>query len=191
MNNTLFYWTGEQLVTLEGHSGYVNSVIWSPDGSKVVSGSEDKTIRIWHAASGTLTTTLRGHSTEVRSVAWSPDGSKVVSGSMDKTIRIWDGISGTLTTTLQGHSSGVTSVAWSPDGSQVVSGSWDNTIRIWDAFSSTLTITLQGNYGWSLMGITDVITKWSRWPYFFTSVSASACFRSLSAFSSDFEWGIL
>jgi WD40 repeat protein len=76
---------------LEGHSDYVWSVAFSYDGSRVVSGSSDKTIRIWDVETGkTVMGPLEGHSEAILSVAFSNDGSRVVSGSSDKTIRIWD-----------------------------------------------------------------------------------------------------
>jgi WD40 repeat protein len=132
---------------LEGHTNGVSSVAYSPDGSKVVSGSDDRTVRIWDAVSGECVVgPLEGHTKIVTSVAYSPDGSKVVSGSGasfildsgadDKTVRIWDAVSGECVVgPLEGHTSYVTSVAYSPDGSKVVSGSRDKTVRIWDAVS--------------------------------------------------------
>jgi WD40 repeat protein len=80
--------------TLEGHSGWVFSVVFSRDGSKVVSGSNDSTARVWDAASGRQLKKLEGHSGSVYSVALSPDGSKVVSGPDDQTVRVWDAASG-------------------------------------------------------------------------------------------------
>jgi WD40 repeat protein len=78
-----------------GHSGHVNSVAYSPDGRNVVSGSWDKTIRIWDAKTGAAVgQPLEGHTRGVSSVAYSPDGHNVVSGSQDTTIRIWDASSG-------------------------------------------------------------------------------------------------
>lgn len=79
----------ECLLTLVGHSKTVTSVAISPDGQTLVSGSDDKTIKIWHLVTGELLRTLTGHSYPVHSVAISPDGKTIVSGSDDATIKIW------------------------------------------------------------------------------------------------------
>jgi WD40 repeat protein len=65
-------------------------VAFSPDGRLLASGSDDKTIKLWEVASGSLVRTLSGHTNDVRSVAFSPDGRLLASGSDDKTIKLWD-----------------------------------------------------------------------------------------------------
>jgi WD40 repeat protein len=91
---------GACIQTLYGHSNRVWSVAFSHDGKQVVSGSGDKTIKIWDASSGACLKTLEGHSDQVCSVAFSHNGKQVVSGSDDKTIKIWDASSGACLKTL-------------------------------------------------------------------------------------------
>jgi WD40 repeat protein len=84
-----------QLMQLQGHDDTINSVAFLPDGSKIVSGSSDKTIRVWDASTGVeMLPPLRGHDDLIRSVAFSPNGSKIVSGSDVKTIQVWDASTG-------------------------------------------------------------------------------------------------
>jgi hypothetical protein len=75
---------------LQGHTGSVVSVAWSPDGKTLASGSGDKTIKLWEAATGKLLTTLEGHTGTVVSVAWSPDGKTLASGSVDQKVKLWE-----------------------------------------------------------------------------------------------------
>ena len=118
-----------------GHAGEIRSVIYSPNGARVVTGSGDKTIRIWDPESGAIVgEPLTGHNEGVTSVAYSPDGRHIISGSDDSTIRTWDAETGApVGDPLEGHIDWVRSVAYSPDGRHIISGSEDYTIRIWDA----------------------------------------------------------
>jgi hypothetical protein len=133
---------------LDGHTSYVNSVACSSDGSQIVSGSDDETLRIWDAASGTVQHTMEGHTNLVTSVGFSSDGLRIVSGSYDNTVRIWNATSGTVQRTMEGHTSKVTSVGFSSDGLRIVSGSYDNTVRIWDAALGTVQHTMAGHMSW-------------------------------------------
>jgi WD40 repeat protein len=135
----------ELVKTLTGHQDSVNSVVISPDGGTVVSGSDDKTIKIWDLNTGDLKQTLTNHKSSVYSVAISPDCNTVVSGSEDKTIKIWDLNTGDLKQTLTGRKSSVYSVVISPDCNTVISGSSDKTIKIWDLNTGDLKQTLTGH----------------------------------------------
>ncbi|KAL0958686.1 hypothetical protein HGRIS_014017 [Hohenbuehelia grisea] len=121
----------------------VKCVALSPNGSHIISGSDDKTIRVWDAASGELAMPpLTGHTAQITSVAFSPDGSRIVSASSDKTVRVWNAASREpAMPPLTGHTRGITSVGFSPDGRRIVSASCDKTIRVWDAASGELAMS--------------------------------------------------
>lgn len=82
--------TGREILTLKGHNHPVNSVVFSPDGRRIVSGSNGNTVKVWDATTGKEALTINGHKDKVTSVAFSPSGQWIVSGSTDKTIKIWD-----------------------------------------------------------------------------------------------------
>ncbi|CUA76106.1 WD repeat-containing protein on Y chromosome [Rhizoctonia solani] len=118
----------------------VFSIAYSPDGTRVVAGCNDHTVRIMNAHDGTpLLDPLQGHTGPVRSVAFSPDGKLIASGSYDHTVRVWNAYTGAPTTgPLQAHENGVASISFSPNGMQIVSGSRDHTICIWDTYNDAL-----------------------------------------------------
>jgi WD40 repeat protein len=136
---------GEELQTLQGHSGRVWSVAFSPDGQRIMSGSEDKTIKRWDAQTGSELRTFGGHSYFINSVAFSPDGQRIVSGSYNKTAKLWDAQTGSELQTFEGHSNSVRAVAVSPDGQRIVSGSEDKTIKLWNAQSGSELRTFKGH----------------------------------------------
>ncbi|KZT50154.1 hypothetical protein CALCODRAFT_478617 [Calocera cornea HHB12733] len=136
-------WPSTQV--LRGHIDDVRSVAFSADGSRIVSGSKDKTVRVWDAVRGQpVGDPLVGHEHWhwVSSVAFSPDGSRILSGSHDKTLRVWNTETGQrIGEPLVGHEDWVTSVAFSPDGSRIVSGSEDKTVRVVMSIGETVRTT--------------------------------------------------
>jgi WD40 repeat protein len=116
---------------LTGHTDYIRSVAWSPDGQTLASGSNDHTIRLWDAQTGRALQTLTGHSGYVISVAWLPDGHTLATGSNDETLRLWDALTGQCIRSLEGHTGAVVWVSFSPDGRLLGSKSQDGTVRLW------------------------------------------------------------
>jgi WD40 repeat protein/DNA-binding SARP family transcriptional activator len=153
----------EASLKLSGHTDAVVWAAWSPDGSRIVTASDDGTARVWdlNAASRTYggeLLTLSGHTDRVEWAAWSPDGSRVVTASYDDTVRVWDvsaaveaGVSiGAETLTLtspgaglipySGESRSATArAAWSPAGDYLATGGGDATAQIWDTSASSPT----------------------------------------------------
>jgi WD40 repeat protein len=105
-----------------GHKGGVTSVAFSPDGKFALSGSWDKTLKLWDVASGKEIRTFYGHASDIFSVAFSPDGKFALSGSYDTTLKLWYVESGKEIRTFYGHASDIFSVAFSPDGKYALSG---------------------------------------------------------------------
>jgi WD40 repeat protein len=141
------FW-GAERQTLEGHSGPVLSVSFSPDSQLLASASVDKTIKLWDPPTGELRQTLDRHSDVVEYVYFSPDSQLLASASNDKTIKLWDPTTGELCQTLEGHSEWVQSVSFSPDGQLLASASDDKTIKLWDPTTGELRQTLEGHSHW-------------------------------------------
>jgi WD40 repeat protein/serine/threonine protein kinase len=122
-----------QVAILTGHTDEVRSAVFSPDGSRIVTASYDRSARVWDVASGAQTLKLSGHSNRLRYAAFSPDGRRIVTASLDKTARIWDAATGKELMVLQGHTDRIRHAVFSPDGRRVVTASYDKTARIWNA----------------------------------------------------------
>jgi WD40 repeat protein len=123
---------GPMLRILEGHTASVKAVALSADGKRAVSGSHDKTLRVWDLENNRPPRILEGHTGSVNAVALSADGKYAVSGSDDHTLRVWDLEGNQPPRVLEGHTSNVYAVALSADGKYAVSGSGDRTVRIWN-----------------------------------------------------------
>ncbi len=136
---------------LEGHEDSVESVAFSPDGTLLASGGNDKTIRLWKVVNGKEINILHGHSEPVLSVAFSPDGTLLASKSGGTAvqnrdvIKLWKVADGRELTTLHGHSHWISSINFSPDGTIFASGSYDKTIKLWNVPDGKELMTLHGH----------------------------------------------
>ena len=152
---------------LSGHADAVLSVAVTPDGRRAVSGSYDRTLRVWDIStplnasleSGAEERVLRGHERTVNAVAVTPDGRRAVSASDDHTLRVWDLQSGAEERVLRGHERTVNAVAVTPDGRRAVSASYDDTLRVWDLQSGAEERVLTGHADywvtdWVLVAVT-------------------------------------
>lgn len=105
---------------------------WSPDGSRVVTGSKDTTVKVWDAMTGANVVVYSGHTGAIWGVSWQPGGQQIASGGEDKTVRVWDATTGAMNQIYSGHTGSVYTVVWSPDGTRVASGGADNTVQVWN-----------------------------------------------------------
>ncbi|MGA7933346.1 MAG: serine/threonine-protein kinase [Kovacikia sp.] len=128
--------TGAERLTLKGHTQFVKSVAFRPQGqSMLATGGSDRTIKLWDLQAPTEIRTLIGHLHAVNALAFSPEGNTLASGSADKTIKLWNPDTGELITTLAGHHLAVNAIAFSPPASParlLASGSTDSQVKIWD-----------------------------------------------------------
>ncbi|MDI7276637.1 MAG: hypothetical protein QME94_11720, partial [Anaerolineae bacterium] len=153
-----------RLRSLEGHTGDVLAVAFTPDGRQAISASSDHALRVWDLASGECLRTLEGHADSVVTVAVTSDGRWAVSGSDDKTLRVWDVATGVCLRTLKGHPGSV-NVAIIPNGHLAVSISDADTLRIWDLGNGRCLRTLKAREGFSTLGrgVLLDITSDGRW----------------------------
>jgi WD40 repeat protein len=139
---------GDEVLTVRGHGKVVRpvpgSIAFSPDGQRLVTSCQDKTVLLWDAGTGTVLHILAGHEAVVHGVAYSPNGRHVASASDDRTVKIWDTVTGKAVT-LRGHMREVAGVAYSRDGRRLASASDDRTVKIWDTATWREVLTLRSH----------------------------------------------
>ncbi|KAG9070331.1 hypothetical protein KI688_009668 [Linnemannia hyalina] len=145
--------SGEELLTMEGHTDPIRSLAYSPCGNHIASVSDDKTVRLWDSGTGVCIFVLEGHTEWVASARFSPDGRQLISGSGDGTIRFWDSETGEPGVVLRPSLGEIHSLAISPDGRWIASGHGDGNVRLWDMVSGSPDPVLQGHTN-TVMGIT-------------------------------------
>lgn len=154
------------LRSMEGHTGAVFTLAFSPDGKKILSGSGwpwgDRTLRLWDVDSGLeirkflAATDDPGPGThgprevpgEVHSLAFTPDGRQALSGGTGGIVQLWDVETGAEIRRLAGHTGTIYELAISPDGRRALTGSRDKTARLWDLASGREILVLKGHTNW-------------------------------------------
>ena len=129
---------------ISSHTSPILSACITPDGNRLITGSENNIAKIWDIKTGTCKQILSGHADSIWSVCITSDGSKVVTGSGDKTAKIWDITTGRCEQTLSDHTGLVESVCITPNGNKVITGSCDKTAKIWDITTGRCEQTLSG-----------------------------------------------
>ncbi len=125
--------SGARIRQLDGHTGMIWCVAFSPDGRHALSTSGDGTARVWDLADGAELRRFTGHDSPIGCGAFLPEGTRVLTGGDDRKLRLWDAATGHELRRFDGHSGGVLWVAISPDGRHALSSSHaDRTLRLWN-----------------------------------------------------------
>ena len=124
--------TGRVIQKLDGKSGLLTDIEFSPDSKTLLTGNSDGTARLWDLKTGKELKAFRGHSAPINDVLFSPIGKTVATGSEDDTIKVWDADGGFEIATLRGHSGDVVALGFSPDGRKLASGGSDSIACLWN-----------------------------------------------------------
>merc|ERR1712080_554132 len=119
---------------LHGHGHFISDVVLSSDGHFALSGSWDKTLRLWDLSTGKTTRRFEDHTKDVLSVAFSADNRQIVSAARDKTIKLWNTLAQCKYTIQEdGHQDWVSCVRFSPNNQNpiIVSAGWDKYVKVW------------------------------------------------------------
>lgn len=143
--------TGKPMRALRGHGHFVADVVMSSDGQFALSGSWDKTLRLWDLNTGQTTRQFTSHTKDVLSVAFSADNRQIVSGSRDKTIKLWNTLAQCKYTIGEDcHQDWVSTVRFSPSNTNpvIVSAGWDKLVKVWNLANCRLKTDHIGHTGY-------------------------------------------
>ena len=132
--------------TLKGHTNTINVLTTTPNGHWIASGSDDGTIRLWDASTGTQMLSLPVKNTSA--LAFSMDNKILASVSSSQQIQLWDLSTGKQLKTLNGQNNNITVLTFSPDNKTIASGSRDGAIHLWDISTGRQLESLQGHTYW-------------------------------------------
>lgn len=138
--------TQVHMSVLSKHTSLVKSLAFSSDGTYLVSGSNDKTTKLWDILTGGVIKTFCGHTSRVCSVSISLDCTTIASGSEDESIRLWDVWTGECHHIIRGHNVAITSIIFSPTNPQLlVSASSNHTVQQWNINGYRIGPTFEGD----------------------------------------------
>ncbi len=144
--------TAEKAFQLDYKNALIYAYAFGPDGNRILSASDDNSLRLWDVETGRCLRVFEGHTGDVWSVAWSADERRALSGAGDKTVRLWDVETGRCLHVFEGHTDWVRRVAWSADGRLALSGANDYAVRLWDVETGRCLRVFEGhtNNVWSV-----------------------------------------
>jgi len=122
-----------QAVKFDAHRGAVNTVQFSADGTRLLTGGEDGSAKVWDAQTGSVQRSLEGHSGNVWAAVWSPDGSHIVTSDSDGAVRMWTARDGRLDNRLPGHVDSVYGLVFDPRGDRLATAGADGIAMLWNA----------------------------------------------------------
>jgi WD40 repeat protein len=138
---------GRKVRELPGHTKWVYSVAYSPDGKWLATGGWDRTIKLRDAASGQEQMTIFGHQGFVLDLAFGPDSRCLASTGEDRSVQLWQVPTGRRLGAFHGHPEFVQAVAFAPDGRELASGGLEGTVKVWDRRTS-LPVVFEEHTGW-------------------------------------------
>ncbi|MEO8704742.1 MAG: WD40 repeat domain-containing protein [Kofleriaceae bacterium] len=138
---------GTLVRSFEGHAAgeSVNRAAWNPDGTRIITTSDDHTARIWNVATGEALVLRHPH--RVLGSSWSADSSRVATAGWDGALRVWDATTGTVLTTIHDDELRFLDVGLSPDGTRIAASSHAGVVAVWDLASGRRVLSLNGHTG--------------------------------------------
>merc|ERR1712054_238694 len=133
---------------LRAHILPLTNCAFNKSGDRFITGSYDRTCKVWDTNTGEELLTLEGHKNVVYAIAFNnPYGDKIITGSFDKTCKVWDARNGEIIYTLQGHTTEIVCLSFNPQSTIIATGSMDSTAKLWDVETGRCMWTLSGHQG--------------------------------------------